>query len=282
MGRVKIVTNACCDLTPEVAALHNIEMIPEAMIFGADSYLSNIDMTPEMLYKKIREYGDMPTGSHPNTAMYMDAFRSAAEYDQVLCLNMTSKLTGAINSAFLAKATLEEEGFAPEIFVYDTLTLSHGLGYLVMEAALLAEAGKSAEEIIAHMDALRDRIGVYFVMESLKYAKKAGRLGAIRTVAADALGVKPVLQLHEGTVKERGLVRKFKLAIKRLAEIYGEKAAERGGKVMIFHADNLEAAEYLKSLILEIDPAAEVSIGWLGGGIGIYTGPGTTGLAFIE
>lgn len=283
MGRVKIVTNAVCDLTPEEAALHQIEMIPEALIFDSVSYLSNIDLTPEMLYRKMREYGDIPTGSHPNTAMYMDAFRTAeGEYDQVLCLNMTSKMTGAINSAFLAKATLEEEGFKPEIFVYDTLALTHGLGYLVLEAARLAEEGKDAAAIIAHLDTLRDRLGVYFVMESLKYAKKAGRLGLIRTVAADALGVKPVLQFRDGIVSEFGLVRKFKLALTRLAQMYDERAAQKGGKVMIFHADNIDAANTLKELVLQIDPDAQVSIGWLGGGIGIYTGPGTTGLVFLE
>ena len=119
-------------------------------------------------------------------------------------------------------------------------------------------------------------------MKSLQNAKKAGRLGLIRTVAADALGVKPVLMFREGIVSEVGLVRKYKAALKRLVEIYEERAGEKGGKVMIFHADNEADALLLQEGILAVDPDAKVSIGWLGGGIGIYTGEGAVGLVFLE
>ena len=282
MSRVKIVTNAVCDLTPETASLHQIEMIPEALIFGSTPYLSNIDLSPQMLYEKMRCFDKLPTGSHPNVSMYMDAFRTAGEaFDQVLCLNMTSKMSGSINTAFVAKNMLEEEGFAPEIFIYDTLALSHGLGFLVLEAARLAEEGQDAQSIMAYLDTIRDKLGVYFVMKSLQNAQKGGRLGLIRTVAADALGVKPVLMFRNGIVSEVGLVRKFKAALNKLVETY-DKRAKKGGRVVVFHANNEPEARLVKEDILALDPDAQVSVEWLGGGIGIYTGEGAIGITFWE
>lgn len=281
MKRVKIVTNVACDLTPEVAAQHQIEMIPEALIFDDVSYLSNIEMTPQMLYEKMRVSDRPPTGSHPNAGMYMDAFRTGEGYDQVLCLNMTSKMSGSLNTAFVAKRILEEEGFGPEIFIYDTLEVSHGLGFMVLEAARMVEEGQDARSIIAQLDAMREHIGIYFVLKSLETVRRSGRLGLIRTVAADALGVKPVLVFKDGIVGEVGLVRKFKAALNRLAEIYDHQA-KKGGRVVVFHGDNQEDAALLRDSILAIDPAAQVSIQWLGGGIGIYTGLGTVGVTFWQ
>lgn len=283
MGKVKIVTNAVCDLTPEAAAALDVEMIPEAIIFDGVSYLTNVDITPRQFYEKMRECRELPTASHPNVSMYMDAFRTADtdEYEEVLCLNLTSKLSGSINTAFIAKSTLEEEGFKKPIYVYDTLQLTHGLAFHVLEAAKLSKAGQSAEGIIRHLDAIKDRIAIYFVMKSLENARRGGRLGLIRTVAADALGVKPVLMFRQGIHSEECLVRKFKNALKKLAEIYDSRA-QKGGDVAIFHANNEEEAVQLRDMVLEADPRARVRLEWLGSGIGINTGEGAIGITFWE
>lgn len=283
MGKVKIVTNAVCDLTPAKAAALDVEMIPEAMIFDGISYLTNVDITPQQFYEKMRKSRALPTASHPNVSMYMDAFRTADtdEYDEVLCLNLTSKLSGSINTAFLAKSTLEEQGFPKPIFIYDTLQLTHGLAFQVLEAARLSAAGQNAEGIIRHLDAIREHIAIYFVMKSLENARRGGRLGLIRTVAADALGVRPVLQFRQGIHSEECLVRKFKNALKTLAEIYGSRA-KKGCDVVIFHANNQAEANLLRGMVLETDPAARVQVAFLGSGIGIHTGEGAVGITFWE
>lgn len=281
MGKTAIVTNAVCDMTPEEAAALQVTIIPECIVFDGVPAFSNLDFDPPELFRRLERAKELPTGAHPNVEMYRDAFRACEAADEILCINMTSRMSGSFNTANVARQLLEDEGFAPKIFVYDSLALSHGLGFLVREAAQLAAAGADAAAIQAHLDTCRDKIGIYFVMRSLENARKGGRIGAIKCVLADSLGVKPVLMFREGMVSDVCVTRGFDQGVSRLAGFYA-KRARKGAPVTIFHGDNLPAAQGLKAQILEIDPVAQVSIRWLGSAIGIYTGAGCVGITFWE
>lgn len=282
MGITKIVTNAVCDLTPENAGKYGITMIPECIIFDNVPYLSNIDIDPPELYKKLRSSKKLPTGSHPNVGMYMDAFESLkGQCDEIICINMTSKMSGSFNTANIAKEMLEDEDFPAKIYIYDSLQLSHGLGFLARSAAELAQEGKSASEIIEHLDKIRDKVGIYFVMKSLLNATKGGRLGAIKMVLADTLNIKPVLRFKDGIETDVALVHTYKQALESLTTYY-EKDAHKGLNVTVFHADCLAAAQSVKKQIEQVDPNAKVAIEWLGSAIGIYTGDGCVGITFWE
>lgn len=281
MSGTAIVTNAVCDLTPEAARELNVTMIPECIVFDGVPAFSNIDFDPPELYRRLRAAKELPTGAHPNIAMYEDAFRERADADEIICINMTSRMSGSFNTANIAKDMLEEEGFAPKIHVYDSLELSHGLGFLVRAAAEMAQRGAKAAEILEKLDELRGKIGIYFVMKSLENARKGGRIGAIKCVLADSLGVKPVLMFRDGMVSDVAVVRGFEQALARLAGYYDTRA-EKGRAVTIFHGDNLEGAEKVRAMILEKDPQAQVAIEWLGSAIGIYTGAGCVGVTFWE
>ncbi|MBS5878729.1 MAG: DegV family protein [Clostridium sp.] len=283
MAKVKIVTNAVCDLSPAEAEHFGIGLIPEAIQFGTETFLTTTDLTPQLLYKKMRAADKLPTGSHANVSMYMDAFLSAGggAYTDVVCINMTSRMSGSYNTAFIAKNMLEEEGFPVRIHIVDSLQLTYGLTFLTLEAVKLADAGGTAEEIIAHVEAVKGKIGEYFVMRSLTNAKKGGRIGAIRALTADALGVKPVLMFRDGMVSDVAIARNFPQALERLVKYY-ESRAVRGKRAVVFHADNLADAQSVKNALSALDPEAEISIRWLGSGIGIYTGEGCVGITFWE
>ncbi|MEG1577538.1 MAG: DegV family protein [Oscillospiraceae bacterium] len=281
MGAVKIVTNAICDLTLEEAAALGVTMISEYVIFDNVSYLSNRDFDAEEFYKKMRASTQLPTGSQPNINMYMTAFQQQHSCDDIICLNLTSKMSGSFSTANIAASMLMEDGFPARIHIFDSLQASHGLGLLVRAAAKMAAAGEDADHILARLTELRSKVGVYFVMKSLANAKKGGRIGAIKTVLADALNVKPVLVFRDGTVSDVAVVRSFDQAVASLIPCY-EKQAEFGHRVIVFHANNLEGAQTLQALVQKADPAANVEIAWLGSAIGIYTGEGAVGLAFWE
>lgn len=282
MGKVKIVTNAVCDLSPKKAAHLGIYMIPETVIFEDEQFRTGIDLAPAELYEKLRAAKELPTGAHPNVAGYLDAFREAGkDADEVLCVNMTSRMSGSFSTACIARDMLEEEGFHAKIYTYDSLQLCSGLAILVLEAVRLSEEGCSASEIIEGLDKIRGKIGVYFIMRSLQNAKKGGRVGAIRVLAADTLGVKPVLMFRDGIVSDVGIARNYKLGLQKIISYY-EQRAERGKEAFIFQANNLPDAEFVKAELLRIDPEATVHIEWIGPGIGIYTGEGAVGIAFHE
>ena len=279
---VKIFTNSVSDLTPQYAQELGVTMIPDIIAFSAEEqYRNNEDIDPPALYRRLAVCQKLPTTSHPNLEQYMQAFRSASDADEILCISLTSKMSGSYGTACSARQLLQEQGFTVPIRVYDSLQVSYGLAFLVRQAARMAQQGNTADQIMEQLDLLRPKVGVYFVMESLENARRGGRVGAIRVLAADLLKVKPILTFRDGLVYDQGVVRGYSKAVDRVLERYRQKA-QFGGEVFLFHADRQELAEEVEKRLLEIDPQAKVQIGWVGAVIGIYTGPGCLGLAFQE
>ena len=167
------------------------------------------------------------------------------------------------------------------IYTYDSLQVSLGLAYLVIKAAELAQTGATAKEVIAHLDGIRDKVGVYFWMKSLENARKGGRGGDIKCLTADFLGIRPVLMFRDGTVHDVNLMRSYDKAMMRVAKYYQDRA-RRGGRVFVGHADNEKDALRLKERILQFDPDAQISIEWVGAAIGIYSGEGAVCVVFGE
>ena len=279
---VRIFTNSVSDISPQLAAESGITLIPDVIAFGPqEQYLNNIDIDPPTLYRKLAAAPQLPTTSHPNIAAYEKAFRTVAAGDEILCVNLTSKMSGSYNTACTVKKLLAEQGFPVPITTYDSLQVSFGLCIMALEAARMAASGAAVPEIVAHLDEIRSHIGVYFVMESLANARKGGRVGAIRVLCADLLRVKPVLMFRDGLVRDVGIVRGYDTAVQQVIEHYRQQA-RYGGEVFLFHADRLQLAEQVKAQLLAIDPAARIRIEWVGAVTGIYTGAGCLGIAFRE
>ena len=280
---VAVVTNSICDLSPEMAEEYGVLMIPDVIIFSeAEQFRNNLEIDPPTLFARLPKCQQLPTTAHPNLQLNMDTFRKAAESaDEILCISPTSRMSGAYGTACSSRTLLMEQGFATPITVYDSLQISFGLGTLVIEAANLARQNYSAAEIVAQLDVIRPKVGVYFAMQSLEYARRGGRVGAIRVLAADLLNVKPILTFKDGLVKDIGVVRGYSNAVDHVVELYRKKAFF-GGDVLLFHSDREALAQQIRQQLLEMDPDCRVRIGWVGAVIGVYTGPGCVGLAFME
>ena len=280
---VAVVTNSVCDLSPELAEEYGVLMIPDVIIFSeSEQFRNNLEIDPPTLFARLPRCEKLPTTAHPNLQLNMDTFRRAAEYaDEILCISPTSRMSGAYSTACSSRTLLIEQGFTTPITVYDSLQISFGLGTLVREAAKLAKRGCSAAQIVAELDVIRPKIGVYFAMQSLEYARRGGRVGAIRVLAADLLKVKPILTFRDGLVKDIGVVRGYDNAVARVVELYRKRAAF-GGDVFLFHSDREALARKIQQELLEMDPDCRVRIGWVGAVIGVYTGPGCIGFAFLE
>lgn len=278
MQKVKIITHSGCDLTYREAEENGIIMLPDIVIFGEEQYRNNIDILPEEFYSRLENEDILPTSSHPNPADFIDAYKSA-DCDDIICITATSLMTGTYNTAVLAAELLKEEGFAPNIHVYDSKQISFGMTIGILKAAKMAREGASAEEILKMLDELVPKIGVYFVMKSLKYAHKGGRIGAIKAVTADTLGVKPLLVFGEGTVSDISLNRTFKTGIRSIVKKYISSVGDNP-ELYIFHANNKKDALALQQMIQQEFPDIKPRIEWVGPVIGIYTGVGCVGLAF--
>ena len=283
LSGVHILTNSVSDISPALAQELGVTLIPDTIAFGPGrQYLNNVDIDPPALYRELANASKLPTTAHPNIAQFTDAFHAAAVgASELLCISLTSKMSGSCNTAGTAKKLLQEQGFTVPITVYDSLQVSFGQAVLVSEAAQMAKRGATAAEIAARLDTLREHVGVYFVMPSLANARKGGRVGAIRVLAADLLKVKPILMFRDGLVRDVGIVRGMDAGIDRVVEHY-RTGARYGQEVFLFHADREEKAKEVAARIQAIDPAAHIRIEWVGAVIGIYTGAGCIGVAFRE
>ena len=281
MGNCKIFTNSVSDFSPELARQYNVTVVPDVVLFRDKEYFCGIDMDPPKLYRMMREDPRLPSTSHPNPSIYAECFETAADYDEILCINVSSRMSGSYNTATQTAREMAEDGFKPVIYTYDSLQVSLGIAFLVLKAAEMAQAGAAAQEIIAHLDTIRDKVGVYFWMRSLENARKGGRVGNIKCLTADMLGIRPVLTFRDGTVQDVNLMRSYDKALLRVAKYYQDKA-RKGGRVFVGHADNEKDALRLKQRILEYDADAQVSIEWVGAAIGIYSGEGAVAVVFGE
>lgn len=279
MQKVKIVTHSGCDLAYGELEKYNVTMIPDWIIIDDNEYRNNIDIYPDTFYARLEESENLPTSSHPSPAEFEDAFISASQYEDIIFIALSSKLTGTFNTASLVAQQLKEDGFGPSIHIFDSCQASFGAALIVLEAARLAQDGHEAEYIISHLNELVPRIGVFFVMNTLKYAYKGGRIGAVSAIAAKTLGIKPLLVFQDGTVKDLSLNRTFNEGIRSVYKRYQTLTSD-DQDVIIFHACNEAGALRLKNMIQKDYPHIEPRIEFIGPVIGLYTGTGCVGIAF--
>lgn len=277
--RVKIVTHTGCDMPLELAEQLGVMVIPDLVMFGEKSYRNRIDITSDEFYHRMEKSSRLPTSSHPSVGDFAEGFSSLGEYDEILFLSITSRMSGTYAAAVAAQKLLKEREYPVPVVVYDTEQCSHGMGIMVEQAAHMAREGLTAGEIIHRLNEIKRDIGVYFVLETLKYARKGGRVGAIKALAADTLGIKPLLKFDEGTVSDVGITRNFKEGLKAVLDTYKKQGAY-GRKLIVFHAANPQGARYLEEMIKNEDPGCTVYIEPVGPVIGIYTGAGCVGMAY--
>ena len=279
---VKLVTHTGCDMSLAEAAERGIAMIPDKVIFEDQEYRNMVDITADAFYEKLQAADTLPTSSQPSMADYVRAFRRAAEEgEEVLCLMITSQMSGCFAAARAAADLVKRQGLEIPLYVYDTQQCSHGMAEMVRAAHEMAETGMRAAEIMDKLTDLQPRIGVYFVLESLENARKGGRVGAITARTVSMLGIRPLLRFSDGLVREFGISRNFPAGMKKITEQF-IRNGDYDKPVTVFHAAAPRRAQELKEQILESVPQAEIRIEPVGPVIGIYTGTGCAGISFTK
>lgn len=280
--KVKVLTHTGSDLPLDEAKAIGVPVIPDIVILGQTEYKNMFDITAEEFYEKLVVSETIPTSSHPSIGDFKSFFMEAgADADEILFLSVTSKMSGTYMTAISAKDALVKEGFTTPIYVYDTMQCSHAMAQMTREAARLSDLGYTATEIMNFLDDYKNKMGMYFLLDTLKYAQKGGRVGAIKALAADALKIKPLLVFTEGVVKDIGVTRGFEDGLLKVADKY-EKEADFNEPLTIFSLGKTERAKQLAELIIGKHPDVKIRYEVVGPVIGIYAGPGGAGLAFVK
>lgn len=278
MAEVKIITDSTAYLPPELIARYGIRVVPLKVVFGAEAYAEGVDISNEEFYSKLMEASTLLTTSQPSVGDFLQVYGEVTrEGVPILSIHISSKLSATVSTALTAKGELPQA----QIEVVDSLSTSMGLGMVVLAAARAADEGQSLSQIRAATEKVIRSMNLFFIVDTLEYLRKGGRIGGAAALVGTALRIKPVLYLKEGQIEVLAKVRTKRRALKRLLELMAERMP--GGTsvhIAIIHAHAAEEATALEKEVRARFNCAEIYLSELGPAIGAHVGPRAIGLAF--
>ncbi len=275
---IKIVTDSTAYLPEETVREHDIRVVPLYVHFGTQQFREGVELSIEEFYARLREAPELPSTSQPSAGEFHEVFKELTDQGhQVLAMTISNKLSGTWNSAMAAKGMLPEAG----IEVFDSLSTSIGL-YLMLEAALeTIQSGASLQEVVERLEGIRDKMQLMFVVDTLEYLAKGGRIGNAKAFLGTLLKVKPILMLQDGAIEPLEQVRSKRKAEARLLDLIAEGLGDRApqARVGVTHALVPDEARAVAQQLVERLGCAEPPISEVGPAIGTHTGPGVVAVA---
>jgi DegV family protein with EDD domain len=276
--RVAIITDSTADIPPELIKEHNIHIIPQVLIMGGKTWLDGVDIDAPTFYKLLKESPDFPSTSQPSAASFHELFLELSkEADGIAAILVSDELSGTLNSAQAAAVNLPDI----PIEIVDTRAVSMMLGFHVLVAARAATSGQDLKTVANAARALIGRTHVYFIVDTLEYLHRGGRIGAASRLFGSALNLKPVLEIRDGIVTPLAKVRTRRKALDRVFELLDAHLAEgdRIHMAVLHIAAPEEAARFREQLEARFHPVEMIETE-CGPVVGAHAGPGTVGVAF--
>ena len=274
-----IVADTTCGLPRDLLAQRGIPVIPQVVMFGEDSFHDDKEMNTAAFLEKLKASKELPKTAAPEPPLYFPIFEEAKKTgDSVIVVAPTGKASGTVRSA----QTAAQEFPGVDIRVVDTLTISCNLGSLVLVADDMAKAGKSANEIVAKLNYMIPRGRLYFLVDTLEYLAKGGRIGGAKRLLAELLEIKPILQVKDGQVESFEQQRTKKRALARLVDVVAEQC--KGGEnahLCVIQADAEKEAESLVAELMSRVSVPQIPIYELPPAIIVHAGPRAIGVGFF-
>lgn len=275
---IKIVTDSGATLPPSIVREFDIGVVPLSVSFGNTVYRDGVDLTTEEFYARLRSSDVFPQTSQPSPQDFIAAYEPLLTAGhEIISIHLSSKLSGTYNSAVQASKMLEG---AP-ITVIDTLAVSVAEALLIVAAQRFAEGGVGREEIAARITAFRETMALLFVLDTLEFLKRGGRIGGARAFIGTMLQIKPILQIVDGVVEPFDRVRTRRRALNRLVEALVDRFGDRPVWLGVVHAEASDDAQMVYDACarqLNVEYYVE-SV--LGPSVGAHAGPGAVGAAVM-
>jgi DegV family protein with EDD domain len=281
MSKIAIISDTDASLPAEIAARHNIQLVPITIHFGEESFLTDDDINDEQLFDRVDRDGVLPTTSAPSPGAFSEAYEAAfaAGAESVICLNVSAEISATYAAAVAARDMHPQR----DITVIDSRSLSMAQGFAVLAAAEAAESGASKEEIIAAATQVRDRAYMYAALSTLKYLAMSGRVGHLAAGMANLFNVKPILTIQNGKLELLERVRTQRKATARVVELLSEcTGGRRIERLAIIHVRALEdALRFKEQLCAEVGCPDEIIVTELTPGLSVHSGAGLVGACCV-
>jgi DegV family protein with EDD domain len=281
MSKVAVITDSTAYIPDAMLKAHQITVVPQVLIWGEEIFRDGVDIMPDDFYKRLETAKVMPTTSQVSIGDMKTAFEKLLESGfDVLGIFISSKLSGTIQSATQAREMLPKA--ADKITIVDSNSTAMAMGFHVLLAARVAQDGATLDECQKQAEKAREHTGVYFVVDTLEFLRRGGRIGGAQALLGSALNIKPILELRDGRIESVDKVRTKSKAIDRMIDLVAQHVAGRTPvRLATLHANaETEARAALDAAVLQLQPI-ETVFASVSPVIGTHAGPGTIGLAFM-
>ena len=281
MEKVAILTDSTVCLPEELRSELQVTVVPQVLIWGEETFRDGVDISPEEFYRKLSTAKVMPSTSQvsPMTmkAAYEELFKS---HKDILGIFVSSQLSGTMQSVTQAREMLPDK--AEHISIVDSYSTSMGMGLHIIQAARAASSGASLAECTRIAEEARSHTKVYFVVDTLEFLHRGGRIGGAQAFLGSALNIKPLLELRDGRIESVEKVRTKRKAIDRMVEKICQFSAGKSPiRLVVLHANDEEDAQYAYRRALQHLTPVETFFTSVSPVIGTHAGPGTVGLAVM-
>lgn len=277
---IRIIADTTCALPRDVTRKLEIPVLPQIIIFGEETFRDDTELDTAGFLKKLRASAALPKTAAPPPALYTPIFKDLLEKgDTILVLTPSGEVSGTLRSAQVAA---QDFPGAP-IHIVDMRTIAGMLGAAVILADRWAKQGLTMEIILARLEELKSTQRTYFVVATLEYLHKGGRIGGAKRLVGEMLQVKPILRILDGRVDPYEQQRTQKRALARLLELVaGECPKGEGSFLCVMQADAVDIAKELAEGLKEKMGVREIPIYELPPAIVTHGGPGTMAIGFYS
>ena len=273
---VKIVTDSGADLPEELTKELGITVVPLYIRFGEEVYRDRVSISADEFYERLTHDPVHPSTTQPGPQDFLEAYQKlSADADGIVSIHISGKLSGTCNSALMAKDMLEGE--CP-VEVVDSETLTMSLGLIVIAAAEMAKAGESMDKIVEWVKQAIPKTYLFFLLDTLEYLKKGGRIGKAKALLGSILSVKPMLTMKDGELVPAGQARTRAKGMDKLFD-FVENAGNIQDLAVVYNTTPDEAqnlAERLGSVFAK----EKIRMARVGPGLGVHGGPGAIIVSF--
>ena len=284
MSQVAIVTDSCASIPETLIQSLNIHWVPYYVHRGQEVLRDLVTVQRASFYEWLARATELPTTASPGPGDYVDIYQELADQGvtEIISIHMTSKGSGAFQAAKVAQSMMSELLPALRIEVIDTLNVSMCQGWMVIEAARAALAGRTFSDIVDHVQRMIPITRMMQTADTLKYLYMGGRIGRAKHLVGSLLNIKPLIGMEDGVIVPLGQARSRSRAYRAMVDMI-EAAVGTAGRIRIayVHAAAIEEIEKLKSLVEARLEVVESLTAELSPALGVHTGPGTAGLCYF-
>ena len=275
---IRIVTDSSCDLSSDLIQQHGITVLPCYVVVDDQTFKDGVEIQADDFYHRLQAEGRTPTTAQPTPSDFQQVYSDlVGQGHQIISIHVSGKVSGTLNSAEQAKASLDD-GSGVEII--DSQLASIALGLVVLDAAIVASEGGDVHEVAAKV---RETLGQHhclFALDTLEYLQKGGRIGKARAFMGSVLHVKPILRMQDGEAHPVERPRNQERAMRRLLELAQELAPVR--RLAVIYSTDPERMAELKQSLSGLLPADQIIETRFGATLGTYIGPDAVGLAVTQ